>query len=113
MDKRYSLLVPNLNTCFVCGASDKVHIHHVFFGNANRQKSEEDHMIIGLCPYHHNMSNNGIHFNKQLDNYVKKQAEKIWIINYCDSSLTNEEKIQKFIDRYGINYLEEEELDEN
>lgn len=110
MDKRYSLLVPNLDTCFVCGTSDKVHIHHVFFGNARRQKSEEDHMIIGLCPYHHNMSKDGVHFNKQLDNYIKKQAEKIWIANYCDDSLSSVDKIQKFINRYGINYLEEEEL---
>ena len=110
MADRYSLLVPNLDTCFVCGTSESIHIHHVFFGNARRQKSEEDHMIIGLCPYHHNMSKDGVHFNKQLDNYIKKQAEKIWIANYCDDSLSSEDKIQKFINRYGINYLEEEEL---
>ena len=111
MKDRYTILVPDFNSCYVCASTEKINIHEVFFGRANRQKSIEDGMCIPLCPYHHNMSNNGIHFNKQLDNYVKKQAEKIWIINYCDPSLTNEEKIQKFIDRYGINYLEEEEIE--
>ena len=80
MDKRYSLLVPNLNTCFVCGTSEGIHIHHVFFGNANRQKSEEDHMIIGLCPYHHNLSKDGVHFNKQLDNLLKSRLRKFGLL---------------------------------
>ena len=108
--ERYTILVPDFKTCFVCGSSGDIHIHEVFYGRANRIKSIQDGMCVPLCPAHHNMSNQGIHFNKQLDNYVKKQAEKIWVEHYCNSSLTKEEKIQKFIDRYGVNYLDEEEL---
>lgn len=109
--ERYTILVPDFKTCFVCGTSENIHIHEVFFGS-NRDKSIADGLCLPLCGYHHNLSKDGIHFNKQLDNYVKKQSEKIWIEHYCDNSLTKEEKIQKFRDRYGINYLDEEELGE-
>ena len=50
------------------------------------------------------MSNAGIHFNKKLDEKVKKQAEKIWIETYFPDE-SEEEQIEAFIRRYGRNYL--------
>lgn len=90
--------------CYVCGTTDSLHRHHVFYGSANRKKSEEDGCWIYLCPAHHNMSNAGIHFNKKLDEKVKKQAEKIWIETYFPDE-SEEEQIEAFIRRYGRNYL--------
>ena len=108
-NQRSSILVPDLFHCFVCGTTENIHIHEVF-GGANRSKSKEDGMCIPLCGHHHNLSNAGIHFNKTLDEYVKKQAEKVWIETYADDEETKQEKISKFISRYGRNYLDEEEL---
>jgi hypothetical protein len=102
---RYSILVPSLDKCFVCGTSNSVHIHEVFFGTANRKKSIEDGMTVGLCMTHHNGSSQGVHFNKDLDLFLKQHAEKIWIEHYCDESLSEDEKIQEFIDRYGKNFI--------
>lgn len=99
--------------CYVCGTDRGLHYHHVFYGTANRKKSDEDGMGVYLCGPHHNLSSQGIHFNKQLDEYVKKQAEKVWIETYCDKDLSREEKIKAFIKRYGMNYLKEGELNGN
>lgn len=106
---RFSIIVPDLKHCYVCGTDKDIHLHEVYGGH-NRAKSKEDGMVIPLCGSHHNLSNQGIHFNKQLDEKIKKQAEKIWIRTYCDDELTPEEKVEKFIGRYGINYLDENEV---
>jgi len=105
---RFSIICP-LNRCYVCGTTQNIHIHEVF-GGQNRSKSKSDGMCIGLCGPHHNLSSNGIHYNKILDERVKKQAEKIWIKNYCDKDLSPSDKINLFIKRYGINYLDEGEV---
>ena len=110
MEDRYSIIVPNFKHCYVCGTDKDIHIHEVFFGTANRKKSIEDGLCVPLCGAHHNLSNMGVHFNKQLDEKLKKQAEKIWIKTYCVPELSAREKIEVFIKRYGRNYLEEEEV---
>ena len=105
---RFSI-ISNINRCYVCGTKDNLHIHEVF-GGSNRAKSKEYGMVIALCGPHHNMSSAGIHFNKGLDEHVKKQAEKYWILEYCDKNLSAEEKIKEFIKVFGKNYLEEDEV---
>ena len=103
-------LLQNKKCCYVCGTTENLHYHHIFGGVANRKKSDEYLMGIYLCSPHHNMSNAGIHFNKDLDEHVKKQAEKYWILEYCDKNLSAEEKIKEFIKVFGKNYLEEDEV---
>lgn len=61
--------------CLVCHTTKDLHEHHVFYGNANRKMSEKYGLKIWLCGYHHNMSDEGIHFNKSLDLEVKKIAQ--------------------------------------
>ena len=73
------------------------HRHEVFFG-ANRQHSIQDGLVIYLTPEMHNMSNNGIHFDKNFDLYAKKRAQRIWM-DYYDKT------IEDFSKRYGKNYL--------
>lgn len=61
--------------CYVCGTTQNLHKHHVF-GASNRKWSEKYGLIIILCARHHNMSDDGIHFDKELDLFVKKEAQK-------------------------------------
>ena len=110
--ERTSIVVPDFKHCYVCGTDRDIHLHEVFYGSSNRKKSKEDGCVIPLCGIHHNLSSQGIHYNKILDEKVKKQVEKIWIKTYCDNSLSPEDKIEQFIKRYGINYLDEDELNE-
>lgn len=64
--------------CYVCGTTQDIHEHHIFEGTANRRQSEKYGMKIFLCGRHHNMSNQGIHFNKELDRAVKQMAQEIF-----------------------------------
>ena len=60
--------------CFVC-QKRQVHEHHIFPGTANRKKSEQYGYKVYLCPKHHNMSDEGVHFNKPLDLALKAMAQ--------------------------------------
>lgn len=94
--KRFSILQQN-KCCLVCGTNKDIHIHEVFFGR-NRQKSIEDGCCVYLCGMHHNLSNKGIHFNKNLDTKVKKLMEGKWLEYYNKT-------IDDFRKRYYCNYL--------
>ena len=57
--------------CLVCGTPYNLHSHHLFSGTANRKLSEQYGLKVWLCAHHHNMSNEGVHFNKKLDNLTQ------------------------------------------
>lgn len=82
--------------CYVCGTTRDIHEHHIFEGIANRRQSEKYGMKIYLCGRHHNMSNQGIHFNKELDISVKQMAQEIF-----EQTHTREE----FREIFGKSYL--------
>ena len=94
--KRFSI-IQNEKKCYVCGSIYNIHIHEVYFGK-NRKKSIEDGCCVYLCGKHHNLSNEGVHFNKELDLELKRLAQETWM-NYYNK--TKEE----FIKRYGRSYL--------
>lgn len=66
--------------CYVCHTTWDLHDHHVFEGgtNGNRKMSEKFGLKIYLCAYHHNMSDEGIHFNKELELQVKRMAQEVF-----------------------------------
>ncbi len=108
--ERSSIIAKDLTKCYICGSTDRVALHEAFYGNANRKKSKEDKMIFPICGPHHNLSSAGVHFNKELDLKLKKIAEKVWIANYTSKDENIEDRIDKFIKRYGKNYLDDEDL---
>ena len=55
-------------------------------------------MVIFLTPELHNMSNKGIHFDREFDLMAKKVAEQTWLEYYGKTK-------EDFIERYGRNYL--------
>lgn len=96
---RYSILVPYLNKCYICGSENHIALHEVFYGTANRKKSKEDGMILPLCSLHHNMSNVAVHNNHDLDLKFKQMAQQKWMSYYNKST-------KDFIKRFGQNYLD-------
>lgn len=82
-------------TCIVCG-SPYVEMHHVFYGTSNRAKSDKYGYIVPLCHYHHNEPPDGVHFNKQLDLYLKQTYQARF-----EQDHTREE----FIEEFGRSYL--------
>lgn len=53
-----------------------IDIINVFYGTANRKKSEEFGCWVYLCAGHHNMTDFSVHFNKELDLKLKKECQK-------------------------------------
>lgn len=74
------------------------HRHEVFFGTANRQKSIKDGLVVFLTPEMHNMSNRGVHFNREFDLYLKQMGQQAWMDYYNKTT-------DDFIREYGKNYL--------
>ena len=85
-----------MRQCYVCGCTTNLHRHHVFEGSANRKKSDQYGMVIDLCGRHHNLSSDGIHFNKDLDLKVKREYQKKFEEQYGH---------EKFMEVFKRNYL--------
>ena len=62
--------------CYVCRTTYDLHDHHIFYGTSNRKQSEKHGLKVWLCGRDHNMSNNGVHFNKELDTELKQLAQR-------------------------------------
>lgn len=93
--KRFSILYP-LDRCFVCGTTHNIHTHEVYYGTANRKKSIANGFCVGLCGRHHNLSKEGVHFNKRLDNKLKRDYEVAYLRNHTE---------EEFIELIGKSYL--------
>lgn len=91
-------IVQTKRECYICGLSATLEMHHVFFGSANRKKSDEDGCVVWLCHYHHTGSKNSVHFNIKVDRELKRQCEEVWLKHYNKT-------VDDFIKRYGRNYL--------
>lgn len=73
--------------------------HEVFFGRKNRQLSIKYGLIIFLTDEMHNMSDKGIHYNKEFDNQVKIIGQKAFMKYYHKS-------VEEFRQIFGKNYLD-------
>ena len=83
--------------CYVCQKISGLHDHHIFFGSKNRKVSELYGLKVWLCYEHHNGSNDGVHFNKDLDLHLKRLAQQEYEKKYG----TRED----FRETFGRNYL--------
>ena len=83
--------------CYVCKNTIGLHSHHILYGTANRRMSELYGLKVWLCPKHHNMSDEGVHFNRELDLQLKKLAQEYYEANYGDRV--------DFRETFGRNYL--------
>lgn len=64
------------NYCYFCHTEYDLHEHHIFEGTANRKISEKYKMKIKLCGKHHNLSDEGVHFDKAKDIELKQLAQR-------------------------------------
>ena len=82
--------------CAVCGTTRNIHAHHIYQG-CRRQTSEKYGAVIDLCFYHHNGSNQGVHFNRTLDLKLKRDWQR---------EFESEHGHEEFMRIFGRNYLE-------
>lgn len=56
-------------------------MHHVFFGTANRAKSEKYKLVVPLC-YEHHLGTYSPHRNRDFDLKLKRMAQEYFEANY-------------------------------
>lgn len=60
--------------CWYTGETYELHKHHIF-GGANRKNSEKYGLWVWLRPDLHNMSDAGVHFDREKDLELKQTAQ--------------------------------------
>lgn len=70
-------IIQNEKKCLLCGSEMGLERHHVFFGNPNRKKSEENGLWVWLCPDCHR-GPLGVHRNRRTDMMVKLIGQEAW-----------------------------------
>lgn len=94
--KEFCIMPPNI--MYSTTRTPMLHRHEVFFGNGRRQKSIKDGLVVFLTPEMHNMSNRGVHYNREFDLYLKRIGQQAWMDYYGKTT-------EDFIKEYGRNYL--------
>lgn len=91
-------IISNEEHCLVCGKTWNLHRHHIFGGHGKRNMSEKYGCWCYLCGDHHDMSDAGVHFNRELDLELKRR---------CQTVLENEYgwTKEKMIRIFGRNWL--------
>lgn len=84
--------------CFICGCTGAIEEHHVFFGTADRKKSDEYGCVVDLCHFHHTESKDSVHMNSKVGDTLKQYAQACF-----------EEQLghDKFMEVFGKNYLDD------
>lgn len=94
-NKEFCIMPPN--PIYFTERREGLHRHEVFYGST-RQKSIEYGLVVFIPPEMHNMSDQGVHFNPQLNLYLRKIGQKAAMEYYGWDT-------KQFIKIFGKNYL--------
>lgn len=70
-----SIIQPELDKCYVCGAVRDLEIHHAMHGTANRAIADRYSLVVALCADHHR-GRFGVHSDAELDKRIKQDAQR-------------------------------------
>lgn len=82
--------------CYLTGNTWGLHKHHIYFGSGLRKVSDRNGFWCYLTADMHNMSNEGVHFNHELDLRLKRE---------CQERYEESHSREEFMDLIGRNYL--------
>jgi len=77
-----------MQLCAIC-AKPFTEIHHAIHGTANRALADREHLIVPLCPEHHNSSKMSVHQNKEMRTLMHQLAQASWERQYMAEKLAN------------------------
>ena len=105
-----SIITNDLETCYLCGSTDNVELHHCIHGNKEKRKlSTQHHLVVGLCSTCHRGCK-GVHGkNGQYnDLYLKSVAQEAWIARKRrkDAAKNYAQELQKWIELFEENFTE-------
>ena len=80
---------------YLNGDTRNLHKHHIYAG-CNRNASEKHGFWVWLTAEQHNMSDEGVHFNKELDLKLKRE---------CQAKFEQTHSREEFIQIIGKSYI--------
>ena len=83
-------IISSKRQCFICGATNNLHCHHIFPGSSRRKRSEMRGFKVYLCHVHHGECHK--HINSGASLYLKRLCQAYYEANYG----TREEFISEF-----------------
>lgn len=86
-----------MGECPICHRWLPLERHHIF-GGANRRKSEQYGLVIGLCHWCHNEPPHGAHHNAQTALALHQYGQRKWMEEQGKT-------IDDFRREFGRNYL--------
>lgn len=89
-------LLSNDPWCLVCG-DPRVERHHIYYGTANRRKSEKYGCWCYLCIRHHRDHKVGVHFNQRLNQELRETCQRRF-----EDEIGDREEFRKI---FGRSYL--------
>lgn len=97
-----SIVQSDKTRCYICGKNgraDPLDCHHVFFGTANRSKSEKYGLKVYLCHSAcHIFGENAVHKNAEICHALQARVQKIAMEHYGWTE-------DQFIEIFGKSYL--------
>lgn len=81
--------------CYITGDTNNLHLHHIYAGG-NRKTSDKQGFTVWLRADWHNMSNYGVHFDRELDLQLKRE---------CQRKYEETHSREEFMRLIGKNYL--------
>lgn len=89
-------ILQDTKECYITGATDNLHVHHIFYGTANRKISDREGFWVRLRADWHNMEGYGVHFNSDLDRRLKEECQRTYELTHSR---------EEFMQLIGRNYL--------
>ena len=69
-------ILQDTRECYITGAADGLHKHHIYFGNPLRKISEANGFWVWLRWDWHNGADYGVHLNRDLDLRLKRACQE-------------------------------------
>ncbi len=94
MASKKSILTDCMDYCYICGFPYPEK-HHVLYGK-NHKMADKYKLLLPLCYVHHRDQRLGVHFNKKLDDQLKRMAQETFERIYSH---------EKWMEVFQENYL--------
>lgn len=102
MSKFKSIITNYPEYCLICGKPAEA--HHIFKGNKQRKLSDEDLIIMPLCPDHHR-GNLSAHQTKELNVLCEIIGQLAYEKKKCAEGYGEAAARESFRLRYGRSYI--------
>lgn len=96
-----SIIQPDKEVCFICGASTKIR-HHIYHGTGLRQVSEDEGEWVYLCDPHHTYLHNLP--SHPYDAELKKIGQEKWIVKKMQEGYSRGQARGLWLNKFGRFY---------